>query len=500
MKVFFKIYALYALTFTAVSATAVRSAGLGLVDEFSWMVNDQLPMIYVNPARIASYKNSFYFEYRNNASTGEGTGGILLGAGSKITMGFAAGLPVNRTVFNSNNHPRGMFYDGEATQIDRRMIDNNVYTALNTAIVNSNGLALAESTEISGTNRNELKNRSLNAYLAYEFNRFSVAAELSYAYSKDNQGREKNSISEELSLFKSQTVSSLGVFWNPGIKFVPQVDFAVRQTWYYLNNIYDENDLSNKNVMGSLQSSGSGDTDFFSHATFTFVPGHLLHARFSISALNSSTEVNARSQVSNGASQPFDYSEIYERKGTRVIGGLSDEMRITKRVFWYAGFQIEYEKLSNQFDGKNNLTGALHSFPVRQELSRLYIPILTGLEGKITEEFRIRLGLTHSLKNLRSSTADFESYDSTTTEETRAANGTVTSVTVMNRSGSANTSSAASFGISYVTARFSIDWLANINFLREGPNFVSGKVNDLSLAVAMSYRFDDRPGDEEDTE
>lgn len=475
----------------------MRSAGLGLTDEFVWMVDGQLPMIYVNPARIASYRDSFYFEYRNNAGIGEGTGGILLASGSRFTFGFTAGLPVNRTVFNANNHPRGMFYDGEATLTDRRLIDNNVYNALNTAIVNSNGLALAESTEISGTTRNELKNRSVNVYAGYELNKFSFAAELSYAYSKDIQGREKNSLSEELSLFKSQTAGALGVLWTPSVRFIRQVDFTVRQTFYYLNNVYDENDLSSKNVVGSLTSSGSGDTELFSHASFPILSGHLFHTRFSVAFLNSSTQANARSQVSNGASLPFDYSENYDRKGTRVIAGISDEMRITKRIFWYCGFQMEYESLTNEFDGKNNLTGALRTNPVRQNLTRLYIPILAGLEGKISDSFLFRLGLTHSLKNLRSSGADFESYDSTTTEETRAANGTVTNTTIISRSGSANTSSAASFGISYVSGRFSLDWLANINFLREGPNFVSGKINDLSLAVGLAYRFDTSSSEED---
>lgn len=481
---------LFSTVHVSLEATAVRTSGMGLADDEGWVLSGRIIDIYRNPAYMLRYSDRAYFEYESDGTTSDSLGALFLSFGDNLSFGVYAGLPVNTAVFNRNDTPRSFFYDNEATAVNHGMIYNqtNSYTDIDTAIVTSNGLAVAESNAVFSNARNDLTTRNITALASFQAGlEYGISA--GFGRAADTQIREKDNISEQLSLVKEEYSFGAGLIYDKSSGVFKGADVSAEYRIYRLSNVYDETDGNGERVNTRLESDGAGDLFIKSSTDLQVFNKHLFHFYFEYAMLNSSTTGTAQSTISTGGNTPFYYTEDFTRNGHRFTGGFSDEITLNRSLIWFLSVKGVYEQLENNFDGKNQLTGALRDKPVTQKFNLFYLPLSIGVEAILTESLLLRFGFGHSLKNRRENNIAIESYSSTTELSDRDNSGTVRTTTITEKSGSAGAVSTAAFGLSYRFDRFTVDWNLNINFLVDGPRFVSGAVNDVSSAIALTYAF-----------
>ena len=465
----------------AASATQTRSRGLGLSTDTSWMVQGQYPYLFLNPAAVNDYRNFIYFEHQlNSVSIEENSGGVFFNPYDKLTFGFLTGLPVNQKVFNDSANPRSLFYSSGTN-----LISNNVIFDLNNAIITANGLSLAESFNLYDVSRNEFNNRNINTVLGYEMSNLQLGALIGYGYVKDNQSR-ANLLKEYIRLFKSETSVTAGARYQKNLWRFESIDLAYSMVLYDLNNNYDSTDIDGLRIAASLTDDAAQDHSIFVKTSFRLHRRHLLHLSYRFASYRTATTATAKSEINVPPLLPFEYVENYSRTGHSHRLGISDEMHPAKTVKVYFGIQVDTESLSNSYDGLDIQSGRYRQNPVEENFNSLFVPVYLGLEGELSKYFTIRFALNHSLHNRPAATYDREFIDNRR-GNTSSANITQTNITTTTGSGGAESNVSLGFTLNF--SRFSIDWLANANFFRDGPHFFSGKVNELSTALAVSYYF-----------
>ncbi len=492
---------------SALSATQMRAAGLALSTSSSWMFSGLYPQLFLNPAFANDHRNRFIVEAGSASDPARVSGGLLIPLGSH-TLALLYGELANGTVLNRNDHPRGMFYDGRtSTQgiADNRFIDATHYLRINSAIVNSSGLALADSAQIYENNRNLIGQKNVSAIYVVPLGFLDVGGAVGFSRAADLQLRERGALSEELRLFKAEIPVGLGVRHNHGGRSVYRgADISVRYVHYLLDNRYDERDTDGRRVIASLESDGARDWEFQGQIQLGLFAGHLFHLRGQFADLNSSTIALAKAEINSGCliatDCVFDLRDKYSRTGKLYSLGFSDEIRLKESIIWFTAVTAEWEVLENSFDGEDLLNGGRrrdgtvygNKAPLEQKFYSFILPVYLGMEGEISPSWIIRFGINHSVVNRRSNNIGIGAYDETTLAARRAANGAVYQTLELRRRGRAAALSNAAFGLSWQSPAFTIDWLMNIAFMTVGPNFLSGGANDLSLGIALTYHFNER--------
>ena len=477
-------------SFNMAWATGVRTAGFALDTDLSWMIPGQLPEIYLNPAKAAYFSDNFYLEYTAETGTGttKGSGGIFLNAFSNVNIGIVHGLDASFEYFNSGSSPRSLFYDLEAyPNSDFRAVTSQTHLDLNTAVVSSNGLALADLGTIYEPGTNDMKRRTITGFITAAFGSLNTGLSAYHAFSSNTKSRLAGSIDESINLNSSETGISAGVFQASGFSFIRSYELRLSHTFLNLNNLYDEIDSSGQRVFANLASDGAGESEIYARADLSLIRSHNFRIRVSYAKTDTSTIAVAESSVT-GLVAPFSLRDEFSRSGSAFKIGLADEMRFSSTVMWFVGMQAEFLSLKNEFSGSNILTGSLTANTISQEMSAFTLPVQMGLEATLSEHWQMRLGVGHRIFNRR---ADGTTYNEVTRRITRnTTTGNQTSVLEITRNGASGALSNAALGFSWIYGRYRADWLANINFVSDGPNFLSGQVNDFSLAVALVYRFD----------
>lgn len=473
-------------------ATVVRDAGLSLNSSEAYMLSDRQSMIYLNPAYAGDNQNRFFVEYGGSAGSAyAGTkGGFLFGLNNTITLGLLTGTSIDKTLFNNNDSPWSFYYDSEATTSDKRMINVNRYAEINTAIISANGLGLTETASIFENTSNDLLKNNLGLLLSWHSGNLDLGIKSEYAAASHTAGRATQLVSEERYLAKSQLSLTGGAKYIMGGSF-KLIEGTVSYQRFGLNNRYHEADLDNREVEASLKSDGANALGLRLHGIYDIPGVHLFHIQLSAVFQNTSTTAKARSTVDNSISSPFFYIDTFTRKGTLLNLGFSDEMKVSKNIVWFAATALESESYNNTFDGDNRLTSEKRTELLEQQFSEITVPVIIGLEGQISRSWQVRLGLRHNIIGRRGTGAGTDSYSSEITESRRNNSGEITTITTTSTKGSSGSLSSASLGFSFDYERFSLDWLANIQFITQGPNFVSGSINDMSTALGFTYFFGD---------
>ncbi|MCS6985659.1 MAG: hyaluronidase [Leptospiraceae bacterium] len=487
-------------------ATLTRTAGLGLNRETSWMFSALYPQIYLNPAYASTEKSRFVADFHNLAGDLAAQGALYLAWG-KHTVGLLLGERASEVIWNTPEHPLSFFYTANtATQYvpDNRFIDPAHYLRINTAIVNSAGLALSDSATIFEPNYNPLTTKNAELIYTWSLGEFIVGAKAGLAHSHLQKERKTKLLSEDINLLKMQIPFSAGILWESKRPFLRSFDVAYHYDRYILANRYDEKDLQGRQVLAELRDRGAYDQKIQAKVSLAFLQNHLFHVRVQYGWSNTSTTARAKSEINTLCTVftdcYFDLEDSYQRLGQQFSLGFSDEIRHDKNFVWFFGLLWQREEIHNSFDGYNyhthtkreDATPYGNKAPVMQSFSLNELPIFLGLEGKIHEKISIRFGLNHALINRRKNLSGLAAYREKTISQRRSAGGYVYQTMEIERKGQAGVLSQAALGLSILpTENFSLDWLLNYAMLTQGPHALSGKMLEFSFAVGLTYIFAD---------
>lgn len=468
-------------------ATETRTKGFALDNERSWMLEDQFPQIFLNPANAVKYKDSFYFEYAGEIISSKtlGKGGIFKSLGSNFSFGLITGLPARTELYNNASSPMSFFYDQESIAPNEfRAITPQTHLDLNTAVVTSDGLALSDMGSIFEPSRNNAEKQLFSIYLNYLLGPIQTGLSGYYAHSQDIRGRTATSIDETIKLSNSEIGASIGLYQKNISRIFSFWELSLSHTFLQLDNQYNEQDRSQQKVVAELKSKGLGESKIFLGINLNVARKHSLRIRGSFTSTDTSSRAFAFSNVS-GIVSPIFLEDNFSRIGQKWQVGISDEMRFSKNIVWFVGLFAEYVLQKNNFSGKNLQTGNLMRFKVQQELSALSLPFNMGLEAKLYKHWEFRFGIGHHLLNRRGA----GDYDEVTSRVRRSVRGAILSTKKIRKRGVGGSSATSALGISWIYGRYRADWLANIHFISDGPNIFSGKVNDLSLSLALVYHY-----------
>jgi len=480
MKRYLYIFFLLLLfVFSALEATKTRSLGAGITGDFTWAVDDQFTYIYLNPAYVTNYSSIFFAEYSIENSIDKKSGGVILKPFENFSLGIVSGLSVNDDVLNNDSYPRSLF-----KRDVNAILGNTNILLFNQAVINANGLSLAEGVALFQNSRNILDNRNLTVLIGWRPTKnFSIGVNSSYSYSIDSEVKTRQ-ISENFDLFKSELRVSAGLAYFLNDRYLKSIDLSTSYTRYVIDNSYDETDLDGKRIMANYKTSGAYDLSVGLRFVAEVIPKHRFHLSLNYDTYDTSTTGTALSQISNLPSFPFSVIEDYSRVGSKVNFGFSDQLQILPNVMIFAATFIEISSFVNNYDGRDLVSLTYRPDPVKEEYSSTRIPILMGLEGRLFKNWIFRFGFSHAIK-----TAKASGFDTITYNYSRADTSveTITQEDIKESTGSAGASSNISMGLSYFLPSLQIDWKGNILFFSQGPFLLSGQSAQLATSVAITF-------------
>ena len=160
-------------------------------------------------------------------------------------------------------------------------------------------------------------------------------------------------------------------------------------------------------------------------------------------------------------------------------------MNLLNNAKAFAGFDFTYTMFTYSYSGtdKSNATSDTEGYS--GDASSIRIPLIMGMEAKISESWTARFSLAHQIYD-----PSYESSDNTLNS------GLNKTSYASNEDDSADTE--LNIGLSYKLGNFRFDWLANIDIFIEGPYILSGKISPttgeastpVSTAFAVTYLFD----------
>ncbi|MCB1199140.1 MAG: hypothetical protein KDK41_00740 [Leptospiraceae bacterium] len=465
-RIYLKVFILFlaVMIVPAREATITRSAGMGLDTDLSWMVDDQYPFVFLNPAAMKGYENNIYFEYFNTVQMG----GIFLPLMSGLSLGVFSGTTVDFQAFNSTDF-QSMYHTSGS---DPAGIDFNNLSGASTTY-----RPLAA--RIDNADANILENRNLEIILSYKMGRIQLGGALSYAFASESQSDATTTTStgvtssEEAGLFKSEFRLALGAILPVG-GLIKELASSISFTKFTLDNYYTRKiSTSTTENTARLESNGAFDIDLLNRVSLNFSRTHNIHAFFGYSLLNRSTR--ATDQIGTN-----DLQSDYDRNGHRIRAGLSDELNLSQRLGLFYGLELNYEIFSNDYQAVKRPT-ASNSEPYQTSVYQLKWPLVLGLNASVSENLDLRMGIRHNILNSGNNS------ESNTQRINNA--GTVTSSTVSSRSSFLSSGSNISMGVSYTIDALRFDWLTNVNILKDGPYFISGKENAWSTAFAVIFNY-----------
>ncbi|MCS6985661.1 MAG: hypothetical protein NZM25_11125 [Leptospiraceae bacterium] len=449
------------LSFRSLHPTYTRSAGYGIDRAISWMIDGQFPFIFENPAFMIGYENNIYLEYFNTIRMG----GIFIGLPQETTLGIFSGSTTDFTTYNTADF-QSLFHgvSDDPARIDFANANFLGNGALSTTPLNMRAAAA----DIRNPEANLLENRNVELLANRSFGKWQAGAGVGYGFARDEQFFKdtQNSNEERVDLFKSEFRLVLGLLIPLNTDILRNIAGSAVFTKHTLSNIASKT-FNNVPAQGGYESDGAFDAGLRLRTSSSFRKS-LLHTHLGYTYLNRS----GRSYVTTN--YVTSREGIYERKGHRFQIGLANEIPLTEKLSLFWGSEFFYESFHNVYKAKAipNVADS-RNFDTTVYLIRM--PLVLGIGANLTESFALRFGIRHNVVN------SGNNYESST----QVSNGTI----VTSRSQFLSAASSLSFGLSYFWGPLSFDWLANISLLQKGPYFVSGQINDMALAFAVSFRY-----------
>lgn len=472
-------------------ATSTRDMGMGLF-EYPWFVDGLQTYMYENPAYLSSFKERAYAE-RIGVVSGYNMGGIIINPAGKVYLCFNFGIPVDDNVWNTTKVD-GLFhvdtYSTHAKSKYEHSSSEQNFDGYQVELLNEKILDLKDPVDASypvGTSttsddlREELKQRNFSAMFSYDFGKFLLGFDLGYAASwvNNKEGDSAANVKEEYNLINTEYSARIGGIVK--INAQVDVDFGGSFVMYVLDNNYTQN-APGKTIETDYKSKGAMDFGGFARVNYQMTTRHKSHFYAAFKMLNRSTEGSMSISDTGDPTKNVDATDTFERTGQLITVGISDEYTFSPEVKAFLGFATVIENFTNNYYGEDAIVPANNVDKYKYEYSSVAVPLVVGLEAKLTENWKGRFGVKQTI------------YQPLTNEgESTTGQGTVTTPASVSETSSAQT--VFNMGLSYKLGAFTFDWLANIELFTVGPYFVSGMAwttqqkNPLAMAFAVTYKF-----------
>ncbi len=329
--------------------------------------------------------------------------------------------------------------------------------------------------------REELTQRNFSAMFGMDLGRFAWGIDLGYAASwvNNKEGNSGTNAKEEYNLINTEYSARLGGIVN--INAQVNVDFGGSFVMYVLDNNYSLY-APGKEFKADYKSKGAMDFGGFARVNYQMTTRHKSHFYAAYKLLNRSTEGSMKVSDAGIPANNVDANDTFERTGQLITVGISDEYAFSPDVKAFLGFATVIETFKNNYYGVDAITPANNVDKYKFEYTAVKVPLLVGLEAKLSENWKGRFGVKQTV------------YQPLTNEgENTTGQGTVKTPASVSETSSAQT--VFNMGLSYKLGYFTFDWLANIELFTVGPYFVSGMAwtsqqrNPLAMAFAVTYRF-----------
>ncbi len=474
-----------------VHATSVRDMGMGLY-EYPWFIDGLQTYIYENPSYIKDFKDLLYVE-RIGVIDGQNKGGILYNPTGKLYVGLDLGAFVDDTIWNNNGVTSLFHKDTYSAKADSKYTHSSSLQQLQSyqvELLDGSILDLTDpfdASDIVGTNtsspslREKLNQRNFSAFFAYDFPKFSIGAYAGYAtswkhYRETDSSQNKQ---EEYNLINAEYTAGLGANIRINPKF--GIDIATSFAMYGLDNNYTSDEPGIDFDM-DYKTKGAMDFGGSARVNYQMTKSHKAHFYISYAMINRSTEGTMLVNDTSDSSKNVDAKDTFNRKGQIIQCGVSDEMLMANDVTGFVGVATKYEAMKNDYNGTDALTPANNVDTYTLTYSAIRVPIIVGLEAKLSENWKGRFGVIQTIYKPVSEDG-----------ETIINQGAVKIPSTIDDTSSSSTE--LSIGLSYRLENFTFDWLANIELFTVGPYIVSGKAwttnenNPLAFAFAIRYNF-----------
>jgi len=474
-----------------VFATGTRDMGLGLF-EYPWFIDGLQTYIYENPSYLGRFTDKIYAE-RIGITDGKSRGGVIYNPKGNFFIGVDLGLPVDTNLWNTTAVD-SLFhvdvYSAKGVSKYTHSVSPQAMKAYQVELLDKSILDLkdpVDASEVVGAAitspnlREPLNQRNLSLLLSYNFNKFSLGWYAGYATSwkqKRNSDSATNS-HEEYNLINAEYSTKLGI----NIVFNNKVssDIAGYFYLYQLDNNYMQRKPGIDYDM-SYKSKGAMDFGGNVRLNYAMTQNQKIHFYVNYAMLNRSTEGKMLITDTGTPANNCDAQDTFERKGQKIGVGVSDEISVNEGMVVYIGFLTNAELFENNYYGKDAITPANNVDKYNLEYKAIEVPIIVGLEAKLSENWKGRFGVVQKI--YKPLTQDGKNI---------TGQGTKTSPTSINET--ASSTSTLNVGLSYKLDNFTFDWLMNVELFTVGPYIVSGKAwtsgneNPLAFAFAATYNF-----------
>jgi hypothetical protein len=457
--------------------------GLGLYEN-PWMIDGLQSYIYKNPAYLSKFTDQIFF-----VRTDQNSGGLIYSPMPELNLGIFSGVSLDNNVWNSNGAESFYHVGDYAVKANGyQPVAGNNPSGATVSLLDPDGNSSTSPT--ASDYREALNQQDASIIASYIWNKMAFGLGIGYgaAWSSDSYDQtdpvatsQKDKESYE---FSSTQIDAI-IAWLFAFNDKMCVDADVRYTQYLLGNKYDAS-LPGIKTNLTYESDGAMDIALAAGFNWDYSIMHKLHTRIGYAMLNHSAKGTGKSSGNVDPDDDFDVAEKYDRKGMEINIGISDEMRFTTDTTAFAGFNFTMRSFNYSYSGtdKNHATTDDEDFS--GTASSMVVPLILGIETKMSENWTGRFSVTHNLWDPEYSSADHTSADVTpATESSATADKDSTGDSQLN------------IGLSYKLGNFRFDWLANIDIFVEGPYIISGKSTTLpgtastpmSMAFAATYLF-----------
>lgn len=472
-------------------ATATRDMGLGLF-EYPWFIDGLQTYIYENPSYLGKFADKIYAE-RIGIVDGQSKGGVIYNPKGKFFLGVDLGSPVDTRLWNTQAVD-SLFhidvYSAKGVSKYTHSVSGQVMKPYQVELLDESILDLkdpVDASDLVGTSttspvlREPLNQKNFSMLLSYEFNKFSLGWYAGYATSWKQKRNSDSSANahEEYNLINAEYSTKLGI----AFKFNNKVssDIAAYFFMYQLDNNYMQRKPGIDFDM-SYKSKGAMDFGGNVRLNYAMTNNQKIHLYINYDLLNRSTEGKMLVNDTGTPANNCDANDTFERKGQKIGIGVSDEISVNEGMVVYIGFLTNMEMFKNNYFGEDTITPANNVDKYSLEYKAIEVPIIVGLEAKLSENWKGRFGIVQKI------------YKPLTQDGTNiTGQGANTAPTSINETSSST--STVNLGLSYKLDNFTFDWLMNVELFTVGPYVISGKAwtsgneNPLAFAFAVTYNF-----------
>ncbi len=454
--------AVFMADYQTAEASGPRMDGMSLGGNYRWMIQKDTTYIGYNPAYAAHFGSMVWAAWAiGNAGTNEGSAAILAYPINDLAVYLQTGGGVSGQLNSSTGN--GMFNTTVLDPITSlpRYNPANLQTGMAVDVTN---VARGES----------IDNEQIKVDAALKLNSSTyIGASAGYSTTQD---KDELSHTSEADYNRTQWYLGLGLFMDLGSGI--DVDASVKLTSLWLDNMYKDlaqNEKATYKEDGGLYGLslingllGTGDTTVRARLNYAVSETNKLHFYLRLKRWDYSTKSESYSVAS-----AYRGEDGYERTGLDATIGISEEMKVNKNGMVFFGAQLDRNTSKYNFSGESMgipNKGAEYEY----KGTTMYIPIVIGAEGKLSENWTGRLGAHHpiwdsekgSMKNnpvIKTNTKDINDVDDDT---------------------------VVSIGATYKLEKFKFEWVVQKELLTRGPYLIGGWANTgMASSFIAVYSF-----------